>query len=286
MCLLYWRVGSCTFCVPCTLVPGRRGNAIVVLRGVSFLSRQTLYVARAKLLTSAGHPEINPLRLAQLLLTSNAKASLVCHRVPGHLQRKHWSELLSVADYAGQLTDTVVLHSSALLSVFSKFEDLGCVHTYTRQAAASSAAGPSSSPATTTLVFELPRFNLEFQQATNSGTGAYELVASDYSGYCLATQQQLVRYSADGRQTEWYTLPEFSQYLVLTRRGGVGGGDVMVLVPEGSVQCVGRRMGNVEGGGVRVMHSNALDARLKVGGMHMQVDMQTDIPSPLYLPAP
>lgn len=139
------------------------------------------------------------------------------------------------------------------------------MHTYTRQAAAGSATGAATPAGATQLVFELPRFNLEFQQAIDRDTGAYEFLASDYSGYRLATQQQLVRYNADGSHVEWYTLPEFSQYLVLTKRSGVGGESVMVLVPEGRVQCVGRAMGNVEGGGVRVVHSNVLNASLKVG---------------------
>ncbi len=123
------------------------------------------------------------------------------------------------------------------------------------------AAQPVTQPASNaTLVLELPRFNLEFEQILNPSGDSYELVANDYSGYSLASQQQLVRYSQDGSQVDWYTLPDFTQYLVLTRRAGLGGhaagtSDVVVLVPEGEVQCVGRVVGRVESNGVKVAHS-------------------------------
>lgn len=65
----------------------------------------------------------------------------------------------------------------------------------------------------------------------------------DYSGYSLATSQQLVAKYGEP-SVVGYTLPDFWQYLILQRsssRGGVVGSrraEVIVLVPVGDVACV------------------------------------------------
>ncbi len=220
-----------------------------MFRGVSFSSTDTHYIARV---LNPGPSE------------PNAAASLACQLVPSHLRSKPWSELLSNRAYQSQLTDTLTVHNSSLLKVFSKFEGPAYVHTYTRQREPETAAGPSHPRVT--LVFELPRFSLEFEQVVKQDTGSYELVASDYSGYRLATQQQLVRYSPDGSQVEWYTLPEFSQYLVLTKRDGMQGtqdADVMLLMPRGQVKRMPPPEGQKEGR-VMVVHSREPDKSLEV----------------------
>lgn len=218
--------------------------------------------------------------LVQLAARSSAQEvasqHLMCWRVPLHLRGRLWTELLR-AECAAQITDMLLLDTSCTQhKVLAKFEAPCFIHTYLRgpslhdsqargnaaarrstrrNGACSDVAAASSSgdgAPVETLVFELPRFQLEFElrggatpQACGGGElphgAAYALASNNYSGYELAPDQQLLgrRESAPGGAV--WTLPEFSQYLVLQQREGtrleVGLDKAMqlVLVPAGRV---------------------------------------------------
>jgi hypothetical protein len=137
--------------------------------------------------------------------------------VPHHLQQKPWLSLITSAEVKDQL----VLTDSAVVDVLCKFEDRQYIHTYI-----------SGTCTTEVLKFELPRYQLEF--ALQGG----KLMSLNYRGYQLASNQQLA-------STEQYTLPNFTQYLVLERsleaqqevtvNMGQRRTDTLVLIPAGSV---------------------------------------------------
>ncbi len=66
-----------------------------MVRGVNFLSRDKYLMARIK----SQHSDT--------ALSRHTAGSLLCYRVPAHLRRKHWSQLLTVSAYTAQLTDTL-----------------------------------------------------------------------------------------------------------------------------------------------------------------------------------
>lgn len=90
------------YCLAC------RAQNTLMVRGVNFLSRDKYLMARIK----SQHSDT--------ALSRHTAGSLLCYRVPAHLRRKHWSQLLTVSAYTAQLTDTLVLHSSALLNVLKE----------------------------------------------------------------------------------------------------------------------------------------------------------------------
>jgi hypothetical protein len=117
-----------------------------------------------------------------------------------------------------------MIGSSPVVDVLSKFEDRQFIHTFISSAGSGGAA---------TVVYELPRFNLRFDLQEG------HLVSHNFRGYQLAPNQQLV-------DEQWYTLPNFRQYLVLQRSSEAHGSvttnmgqqrsGTLVLVPAGDVR--------------------------------------------------
>ena len=171
--------------------------------------------------------------------------------------------------------------ASQVTKVLSKFEARAFIHTYVNSAAATAATNGTSGStrsmrsksseavvpdrlAGRAMLFELPRFQLRFELRCGA------LHSLDYAGYMLRPVQQLVwaAEAEDGGSSScanatYYTLPGFSQYLVLQQAqqesssGGSSAGQpqgLKVLVPQGAVQR----------GAVAVEHSQASDADLKV----------------------
>jgi hypothetical protein len=166
------------------------------------------------------------------------------------------------------------------MHTLSKFEQLHFVHVF---APGSSTAGSSSSKVQAVSAgtcFELPRFGLTFELQQDG-----VLASKDYSGYVLAEQQLLVsqqqqQLGATASQYACtYTLPEFTQYLVLQSRldssssssagsaaqPGAGRSSTLVLVPAGGV-C---RSGSSSGRGherIDINLDGASGAALNVSG--------------------
>lgn len=215
-----------------------REKGLVVLRPLNFLQRDSHFVMR-----NEGNSQ-----------------SFVCLRVPLHLRTLHWTQLL-LPQQATQLTDVLVLHSSRVKHVLSKFEPEQFIHTYWR-------TGSGGEPV---LLFELPRYGLEFAQYA-SGTPA----AVTYSGYHLAKSQQLVSGSRDGGDAQ-YTLPNFQQYLVLQLAPssevavGVSRAKRMVLMRVGSVLAPAEGL-------AKIQVSDATGAILKV-----RLKAQSTTPSVLLM---
>lgn len=155
-----------------------------------------------------------------------------CLRVPRHLNKQHWSDILS--NHATDVTHELVLHRSHNTHVLSKMELPHFIHTYIPLAAAQTDTAADGA----SCLFYLPRYSLEFELRGD------QIVSRDYSGYSLAPSQQLVWKHGDVESCPVeYTLPNFQQYLVLHRRpsGSVVVGsrrsEVLVLVPVGDVTC-------------------------------------------------
>ncbi|GAB4822814.1 hypothetical protein N2152v2_009860 [Parachlorella kessleri] len=202
---------------------------------------------------------------------STAEAvDLVCHRVPCELQSKSWRKLL--AERGTSLTDQLLLHQSPIINILSKFEREEFIHVYVRALAGcennSSSSGGSSAvhadsstdelraTAEHTMIFSLPRFSLEFE--LRSG----RLWSLEYNASFLHHCQQLVA-------GDMYTLPGFSQYLVLQQHQAQQGqpgsppsapgsklGGLRVLIPAGQVQSSTK--------GVEVAHDGSSGAHLEV----------------------
>eukprot|EP00798_Chlamydomonas_sp_ICE-L_P016369 gene16369-22571_t len=163
-----------------------------------------------------------------------------------------WPSLLS--EHRAELTDELVLaqHSSLGLNILSKLEDSTFIHTYSQE--------------TTSLLWELPRYGLEFEQ--RDGT----FLSRDYAGFRLADEQQLAHItSEDDHAVEGdvdYTLPKFEQYLVLERMHQEGNtfqaqqSDKMIIVPKGTVTL--DRADKMVLPNVSVTVSKATNASLKV----------------------
>ncbi len=179
-----------------------------------------------------------------------------CLRVPTHLRRRHWTQLLSA--HRAELTDGLVLpgpscHLTA--NILGKFEDPQFVHVYStlarhrgddspsaadgcgtfsstveEVAAVSSGGGSSDSGSGSSsggggggvsLVLELPRYGLEFEVVDG------QVVSRNYTGYRLRQPHQQLVGDAQQQQQQagdrvLYTLPGFRQYLVLERVQGAG----------------------------------------------------------------
>ncbi len=181
-----------------------------------------------------------------------ARRSYSCWRVPAHLQDLPWQQLLGKR--AWQLGEQLVVQTNShIASVLAKLEEPRYIHCYSiTTTLASSSSGPAgggpsisshvldlgcSSPMSTSsseggsnmstgsaggelaggLLFELPRLGLEFE--LRQGV----LASRQYSGFTLGRQQQLVWQpeAAGGSGAAaphlHYTLPGFSQYLVLEK---------------------------------------------------------------------
>jgi len=172
----------------------------------------------------------------------------------------HWADLL--AFHNAQLTDQLVLHTSSITQVLSKFEEPRFIHCYITAAAADAAVSDAESgdPPTSrerVMMFELPRYGLEFELVGGS------LVSLDYRGYRLASQQQLVSPVVSG-----YTLPDFQQYLILETHDLLGATAVhragtRVLIPAGSITAHTQVSGKGRAG-VFVQVPPASGAELKV----------------------
>ncbi|GIL75394.1 hypothetical protein Vretifemale_5196 [Volvox reticuliferus] len=201
-----------------------RDRGVVVLRPICFLEHDIHFIVQC-----ASMPTTFPCKaLGGATAASWDLHSYDCHRVPHHLQSRHWTELLQ-PDLLPQLPDRLVLLSgSAVLdNLLTKFEDARFIHAFT------SHTDPGL------LRLELPRFSLEFELRSDG-----EVRSRDYSGYRLHHRQLLVSELSSG--VVCYTLPEFRRYLVLERIPGTGAvqgnrrADVLVLVPAGSVVAAGQ----------------------------------------------
>lgn len=149
-----------------------------------------------------------------------------CRRIPSQLRSIHWTLLLgpNLHELADQL---VLLEGCAITAVLSKFEEPRFIHTHRPLAT------PGDFQRGSCLLFELPRYNLEFELSSLDGA----IRSRNYAGYRLRRSQQLV--SGGGGNAVVYTLPEFRHYLVLERDPGSAAvvgtqrADVLVLVPAG-----------------------------------------------------
>jgi hypothetical protein len=144
-----------------------------------------------------------------------------------------------------------------VLSVLARFEDKQYIHVYQQSGSAGGIGGQGapdsrSSAAGSQLIFKLPRYNLSFQLQQG------KLWSMDHSDWYLAPCQQLVNFSpSDSRKgtpsgadsvdaltaaeaaAESYTLPGFSQYLVLQQEEpGSTSISTSVLMPAGLVTQV------------------------------------------------
>lgn len=171
-------------------------------------------------------------------------------RVPPHLRSRHLLKLIT-NPAASELTHQLVLadQSSITKKTLSKFESQDFIHIYQIDCYDSTHNTSTPGSQLTSLVWELPRYGLEFEQ-----TGGGPLMSRDYSGYFLSPCQQLVglptQHQTVTSDTEpdcghtCYTLPGFHQYLVLERgsdksthtTSGARIADKLILVPEGLVQ--------------------------------------------------
>ncbi|KAG2496793.1 hypothetical protein HYH03_005201 [Edaphochlamys debaryana] len=166
-----------------------------------------------------------------------------CRRVPQHLRACHWLDLLS--NHEAELTDRLVRLSGSAVrdTVLAKLDSPDLVHSY-QPAGRRAGAGARAGAASCQLIFELPRYGLEFE-LHRSG----ELVSRDYPGYRLRRSQRLVTTGTDagyGSERVSYTLPDFKSYLVLERRpserqlpAAAQQADALVLIPAGPVQSRG-----------------------------------------------
>ncbi|KAG2492053.1 hypothetical protein HYH03_009551 [Edaphochlamys debaryana] len=218
-----------------------RERGVIVLRPLSFEEHAIHFVIECSTPDGAASSSSGPVLYD-------------CRRVPLHLQRLHWLELLS--DHQAELTDQLVLlcGCAVLNTILAKLEDINFIHCF--QPSPSRAAQPASYR----LLFEVPRYGLEFEVRSGG-----ELTSRDYPGYRLCRRQLLVDAGSDagyGSDHVSYTLPEFHQYLVLERSPavrqrpvGAQRADELVLIPAGPVQR--------NGGQVAVVVSSGCGASLK-----------------------
>jgi hypothetical protein len=177
--------------------------------------------------------------------SSSNLVKYICLRVPPHLRGQHWHDLLG--KHRPALTDQLVLHASHVKDILSKVERPEFIHVYVSSVNSShGAACQQGDPPD--MLFELPRFGLEFELRAGS------IWSKDYSGYCLHPCQQLLEH-----------LPDFRQYLVLRQQQQGGGtvaqkGGQRVLVPVGLVQRKREEVAVVHGSSCR----DELKVRVKV----------------------
>jgi hypothetical protein len=168
-------------------------------------------------------------------------------------------------------TATAMLHSDSIGSSISTSSGgasacPGSSMSLHRAAAGDSSSGrqQAGSTAAPEMLFELPRYGLEFVL-----TGGY-LVSCNYSGYRLRQRQLLVEDPAGvgSAASVRYTLAEFHQYLVLERLSGAEAqpdkSAVLVVVPAGQVQP----SWGSSSGRVCVKVASSCDVELKVRSGH------------------
>lgn len=218
-----------------------RRHGVILLRPQAFLQHSIHHIIRPR------------------AISSSTRSLYGCWRIPSHLQNRHWLQLLpsNMPDlYQGQMV--LPLSTPHVLEVLSVFEDKQFIHVY--KGAQQQQATTGSTCSTSVMLFELPRFGLEFELHSNG-----VLAPRDFKGYRLHKCQQLVSQAADG--SAHYTLPDFVQYLVLQHSPelssdvvpGSGRSDVLVLVPAGQVQPVWSQARKVT-----VVTNTSSNAKLKV----------------------
>ncbi len=212
---------------------GCRSESLLLFRPPSFLETTVQFLSQL-----------------ETVQESSLGVELKCWRVPPHLQDQHWQDVLD--ERSSELDVHLVLPvDSHVKKVLGKFElDQDCIHCFRRASPPSSrkrkrisdTCAPND-PAPRFL-WELPRFNMEFELHSDG-----KIESRDYAGYQLGQAQQLVGTLpelADGSvagSQNWYSLPEFKQYLVLVRQPSLSAHttsaarrpDVLVIVPEGKV---------------------------------------------------
>ena len=230
-------------------------------------------------------PEIFHDRRILFIAQLHSNESMDCFRIPSHLQSKKWNELLHGIRHSpetSQITDKLVVHKSPVKTILTKVEKGDFIHTWLTQRhhateQNTSAETPSGSSRAPSLLFELPRYQLELLV---DGDG--KLRSLQHAGYHLAQSQQLVikgqggavlpfhNVNAHGYRPTCYTLPGFTQYLVLEKGGETGSlvgaagtsrASTVVLIPEGEICRVENADLPVD---VRVKVSDASSALLKV----------------------
>ncbi|KAG1659824.1 hypothetical protein FOA52_003767 [Chlamydomonas sp. UWO 241] len=185
--------------------------------------------------------------------------SYECWRVPPHARGVPWLKLSRDLWRFSRtvLTELLLLADSSVTAkrILSKFEQPEFIHVYSLQAV-SGRMGWSTSFTGGTLLWELPRYRLEFSQHSGGplvsvgGYGSYKLKAcQQLAGTGPAWARQLAASPPDATACSnpvWYTLPEFSMYLVLERSvderchntAGAHLPDVLVLVPRGPLAAL------------------------------------------------
>ncbi|KAG2494611.1 hypothetical protein HYH03_007376 [Edaphochlamys debaryana] len=243
-----------------------RERGVIVLRPPNFQEHDVHFVIECRTSTSSA-------------ASSSGPVAYDCRRVPPHLQGLHWLDLLS--DHRAELIDQLVLLSGCAVrnTILAKLEDTNFIHCFAPPSSSmiqwpagglssrqSRATGIDSTPerppqpVSYRLLFELPRYGLEFELRSGG-----ELASRDYPGYRLRRRQLLIDIGSDagyGRARVSYTLPEFHQYLVLERSTavrqlpvGTQRADALVLITAGPVQR--------NGGQVSVAMPSGSGARLK-----------------------
>ena len=135
-----------------------------------------------------------------------------------------------------------------------------------------------------TILWELPRYNREFEQHADGS-----ISSKDFTGYDLASCQQLVAAvqsagspgpagAAEGYNGVEYSLPNFEQHLLLSRAPNSGAlgqarrSDMLVLVPVGGVR-MGKPSWNSTPLGLAAVHVDvaaAIEAKLQVSGRRVK----------------
>lgn len=272
----------------CLTVPFCRQHKTIILRPLHFQERSVSFLVRYSA------DDCFEKSVPATTQPTPAGTVLQCERVPTHLMSDHWLSLLDNRGHQIQTQPLVLADSSTHLQILSKFEDAAYIHVYASSHGSdcSQRSGPGSSavgqdvPGTTCsgnsssmsskiaavpeLLFELPRFGLEFELREG------RLLSKDHRGYCLSMCQQLVtkkspgaatsdsipsalpgagdeansstdsssRVGIESNTTVHYTLPGFQQYLILEPvhqdstdlpRLADGNGTKLVLMPAGRV---------------------------------------------------
>eukprot|EP00951_Prasinocladus_malaysianus_P024614 scaffold213239_cov17-Prasinocladus_malaysianus.AAC.1 len=173
-----------------------------------------------------------------------ASAVSRCVKVPAHLQNCNWllellPDLNGTGKTVGQLADLLVVHQSEIQSVLSKIERVELIHTFTRCERVLNQPLRQDDNSNCALLLELPRFGLEFLLGRDG-----QLQSLQHTGYDLAMCQQLVwspngvRDEAESSTSLAYTLPSFTQYIILERQTSEhqpGSAARRVLIPAGPV---------------------------------------------------
>jgi hypothetical protein len=229
-----------------------REERVIILRPPDFQDHSAQFIIRYN---TAAAAEAAAAAVATTAASCGQQASYTCWRVPHHLSSssQHWWQLLTQPKLQAQLTAqqlVLMQPGSRIMHVLSKFEQLQFVHVFAPAESSSSSSKVQAVRAGT--CFELPRFGLEFELQQDG-----KLASKGLRGYELAEQQQLVsqskanQYGAAAAQQHAacsYTLPDFTQYLVLQRKcgdssssssaavlPGSGRSSTLVLVPAGGV---------------------------------------------------